>query len=551
LRSGSDDAQLALQVYLRDGVTGLTSLKGAFFIAVWDAHRQELSLINDRFGLYPHYYAHRAGGFAFAPEMKAVVCAPGVRRTLDMTAVAEYTRLQQILGERTWLEDVTLVPPATIMRYRPAEDRLDVERYWDWDSIQIQPTIQFDDAVEESIRLMQRAVDAMCAGPERIGIYHSGGLDARMILGFTDPHIPVTTITYGAEGCRDVVYAARIARRAGRPHYWVPLVDGRWVLDNAPLHFSLTEGMHSWMHAHGMSTLDEARALIDVNLSGWDGGTVVGSLLVDFPDDPKYRAITDESTLTAAFYNAFCAKITWPGLTNDEARQLYAEPGDSSLSGRAFESFRSAFARTSHYSRDRRLDYFFIEQHDRRSTQNMIVFGRSAIEERCPYFDYDLVDFMYSLPEPIRCGPELQRAIITRRMPRLATIPYEHDDRLPHSNPLIYHGFETLQRAKHWTNRKIHPIFLDRPKLYADYENYLRHELRPWAESILFDPHTEARGLFNPKAVRALWERHVRGGELWTIGKIAPLMSIELVQRYFVDGDAAAVEPLVTRQTAA
>jgi asparagine synthase (glutamine-hydrolysing) len=43
------------------------------------------------------------------------------------------------------------------------------------------------------------------------------------------------------------------------------------------------------------------------------------------------------------------------------------------------------------------------------------------------------------------------------------------------------------------------------------------------------------RGLFDPAAVRALWDRHVSGKELWTIGKVAPLITIELVLRTLLD----------------
>jgi hypothetical protein len=44
-----------------------------------------------------------------------------------------------------------------------------------------------------------------------------------------------------------------------------------------------------------------------------------------------------------------------------------------------------------------------------------------------------------------------------------------------------------------------------------------------------------------------LWARH-QSGELWTIGKIAPLMTIEQVIRYLVEDESAetaAVPPSV------
>jgi asparagine synthase (glutamine-hydrolysing) len=63
----------------------------------------------------------------------------------------------------------------------------------------------------------------------------------------------------------------------------------------------------------------------------------------------------------------------------------------------------------------------------------------------------------------------------------------------------------------------------------------MRHELRGWAESILFDERTLARGFFRPDALHSLMERHQSGLEEWTIGKIAPIITFEMQLRRFFD----------------
>ncbi|WP_129674284.1 asparagine synthetase B [Candidatus Chloroploca sp. Khr17] len=528
----ADDATLALAMYLREGATGLARLNGAFTVAVWDESVGALIIVNDRFGLYPHYYAHPAGALIFAPEIKGVLAAPGVPRRLDYTAVAEYVRFQQLLGERTWLEGVHLLPPAAILRYTPADGKVVLTKYWDFDAIKPAPRVSFDEAVEETIGRFQRAIDVMTLPPARVGVYLSGGLDGRTILGFIHPDRPVQTLTFGAASSRDVHYGTALAQCAGRPHRWFSLDDGRWVLEEADRHLMLTEGMHSWMHAHGMSTLEEASALIDVHLSGWDGGTTMGGRIGEYADDYLFREATSEATLAARMYEGFCRAFTWPGLTDEEASALFL---DGNLAGRARESLTAELARTAHYAPPYRADYFYILQHCRRSTQNMIVFQRSAFEVRCPFFDYDLINWLYSLPMSILASPVLHRAVITRRMPALAHIPCEKDNLPPHSSPLVRGRHRAMHRTQRVVNRLAGPYFPERPRLYADYENYLRHELKPWAEAILLAPRTLERGLFDPAMVRLLWERHQRGDELWTIGKIAPLITLELVMRRFID----------------
>jgi asparagine synthase (glutamine-hydrolysing) len=78
-------------------------------------------------------------------------------------------------------------------------------------------------------------------------------------------------------------------------------------------------------------------------------------------------------------------------------------------------------------------------------------------------------------------------------------------------------------------------VFKERSTLYVDYENYLRGELRDWAENMLYDQRTVERGLFNPSFVRTLMNRHMSGAEEWTIGKIAPIMTYEMMLRRLYD----------------
>jgi asparagine synthase (glutamine-hydrolysing) len=117
----------------------------------------------------------------------------------------------------------------------------------------------------------------------------------------------------------------------------------------------------------------------------------------------------------------------------------------------------------------------------------------------------------------------------------VAYVPYDHDELLPTTRPLI-RGVHTLAvKVKRRFNRHLWSIFPERHTLYADYEAYLRDELREWAEEILFDRRTAERGIFNPSFLRTLLDRHLSGLEEWTIGKIAPVMTYEMMLRRLYD----------------
>lgn len=533
LKPGAPDVELALQVYQQAGIEGVCALDGALTTSIWDARQATLWLVNDRYGIYPHYYTHVTGMLAFAPEIKALLCVPGVSRRINQVALAEYIRFQQLLGNTTWLADVQLLPPATVLRYRPAEDSLTLRRYWDWNRIALQPaSIRPEEAVEEAVRLFQRGVDAQTRGAHRTGIFLSGGLDGRTILAFTQPQIPVTTLTFGDPRCRDVVYARATARQSGVPNHLIPMHDGDWIRQYADLHLALTEGMHSWMHMHGINALETARQVMDINLSGWDGGAILGGYIEWYDVDHQYRHPADEAAFVQRFYQAFCSRFVWPGLTEGEAFSLLSSPQSQPLRTLAFESLREELARTTHYPPHLRADIISLEHLDRRQFQNQIVIQRGAVDVRCPFYDYQFVEFIYSLPEAIRATPRLHWSVLTQRAPRLALIPRDKDELLPHAKPWVRQAHAVGMRVQKAIRRRIARFLPDHPTLYADYEGYLRTDLRTWAETILFDARTLERGLFDPAALQSLWQRHLSGTELWTIGKIAPLITLELVLRW-------------------
>ena len=128
-----DLARFALEVYRADGVEGLTALSGTFQIAIWDELSGEFLLVNDRTGYYPHYFYHRGQSFVLAPSLQSLLAAPNVSPVPDEAAFAQFMRFQQILGARSWVRDVSLVPPATVLRIGWRDGTVSTHRYWDWD----------------------------------------------------------------------------------------------------------------------------------------------------------------------------------------------------------------------------------------------------------------------------------------------------------------------------------------------------------------------------------------------------------------------------------
>ena len=157
------------------------------------------------------------------------------------------------------------------------------------------------------------------------------------------------------------------------------------------------------------------------------------------------------------------------------------------------------------------------------------------MEVRFPFFDYELFDFLYSLPAQLRTNRKLYRHMIQHELPALAYIPYDHDEYLPTTQPLVHGVHAEAVRLKRRINRHIKKIFPDLHPLYADYNDYLRGGLQEWAEGILYDRRTLERGLFKPSFLHSLMQRATSNQGEWMIGKVALLITYEMLLRRYYD----------------
>lgn len=524
----AEPEKLALDLYSQHGSLLAQRLKGAFCLVIWDTLRKRLTLTNDRFALYPLYYAWQDQSLIFAPEVKAVLAAPGIARRLDLVAFAQYMRFQEVLGERTFFETVRYLPGGNALVLDLQTGTLDQQRYWWYDQVPVAPEhLSFAEVVDETTRRLLLAVKRQLTGPLRTGLYLSGGLDSRTILAAwllnaSPPH----TLSFGIPNSSDVYYAKQIAARARTSHRVVPYADGKWVAENADWHLTLTEGFHSFIHQHGINTLTLARQNFDINLSGLMGDSVLGGT----NRSRRMTLIPDETAFAVEVFNYKSQDANWPGLTEAEARLLVASPAWPAIHDLAFDSLREEVKRFQDFEFNRRLEYFDLCAGDLRHFHCFSMFMRSTIEMRYPFLDYDFFDFVMSVSREFRLGRRLQIAVLNRLSPTLSQIPRDATD-LP---PLEYDRWLPLrrlaQRARRWlapANKALYP-------LHCDYALWLRRDIRDWAEEILLGPRIQARGLFNPEFLNSLWAR-LLAGEYPMLGKIAPIMSYEMMLRAFVD----------------
>jgi asparagine synthase (glutamine-hydrolysing) len=267
---------------------------------------------------------------------------------------------------------------------------------------------------------------------------------------------------------------------------------------------------------------------MDVNLTGCGGDQVLGGrglqyapLLVGAPDDVAFAC------QAFAYLNQ---RFAWPGITEAEERCLYTPETYAGVAGRAWDSLRQELDRFRGFPYARLWDCFTTIYQGTRLSNLNVIYQRAFFEARYPFYDYTLVDWVYAMPIDYRLDDRLYLAVINREVPQVTWIPRDKDDQLLTDHRLIRQAHGLWQRVHHRVTGQQHRA------IHEDPEGWLRRDLRDWAGALLFDPRTLERGIFDPAFVRSIFERHMSGREIHTIGKIAPIMTYEMMLRRFFDG---------------
>jgi asparagine synthase (glutamine-hydrolysing) len=200
------DSQLILAAYEKWGQQCPEKLIGDFAFAIWDGRKRVLFCARDHMGVKPFYYYYQPGKFfAFASEIKGLLCLPEVPRKVNEAKVGIY--LCQLIGfaqlkTDTFYQDILRLPPAHWMEL--SERRLEFQSYWDLDAeakkIQIQ--LKSDSEYVEAFReRFTEAIACRLRSAYPVVSTLSGGLDsssvscvARNLLKQQNPEAELLTV---------------------------------------------------------------------------------------------------------------------------------------------------------------------------------------------------------------------------------------------------------------------------------------------------------------------------------------------------------------------
>jgi asparagine synthase (glutamine-hydrolysing) len=228
------DTEVILKAYGRWGIDAVARLRGIFALALWDPRARVVHLVRDQMGIKPLYWSIVDGGdgedvLLFASEVRALLASGAVARRLDPAAVASYLWNGFVVGPDTIVENVRLLPAATVMTVgasdQPGRHATVSRAYWRLPSSSPGPAATAAGLREE----LERTVRMQLVADVPLGVFLSGGVDSSAVAALASQVAPgaVHTFTIGFDVAAydETRYASQVASAIGSRHSCVVLTE--------------------------------------------------------------------------------------------------------------------------------------------------------------------------------------------------------------------------------------------------------------------------------------------------------------------------------------
>ncbi|HGG57787.1 MAG TPA: asparagine synthase (glutamine-hydrolyzing), partial [Nannocystis exedens] len=290
----SSDTAVMLAAFERWGLAAAERFVGMYALGLWDRHQQKLTLLRDRVGIKPLYYAILPRGprgdgspsLAFASEPKSLLTLPAVDRELSATALDAYLGLFYVPPPLSIFRGIAQLPPGHRLTWHRGQ--VSVERIWD-----AEPAPEAGRTHEEWAEIvapiLERAIRDRLVADVPVGAFLSGGVDSSTIVALmaAQQSRPLTTICVGYDvdgGSYDErVFARRIAKVFATDHHELVL-DVSILDDLEALVRGFDEPFGSWAALLSWHLCRFTRDKVKVAVAG-DGGDEV------FGGYPRYRGM--------------------------------------------------------------------------------------------------------------------------------------------------------------------------------------------------------------------------------------------------------------------
>ncbi|MBU0477490.1 hypothetical protein KKC91_02850 [bacterium] len=499
-----------LRLFREKGEGLVNFINGNFTLIIWNKKQKNLSIMNDRMGLRPLYYAQYKNKIFFASEIKAIISDPDFEKKLNIKGVVDFFSYEYVLGDKTLVAGINIFPYASTVVLSLDENNLNFKRYWDF-NFKEDSFYSENDYLFKFKEITNQAVKRMTKDELKVGIPLSGGLDSRIILAIMEKkERPLYTFTFGEKGSEDERYAKQISKKIKSLHHYVR-IKYEYLIDFIRRGVFYCDGLVSCNHYNILNISDEMKQHVDIALDGYLGGVLPRSMYTHCQGKDKSVVFSSFDTFK-----------------EDLRRRIFSKDLNKEIElgkDKFFALWQDIKIKEKHNP----LNYLNLTQRQRRFINYGKIIMRNFLETRMPFTDYDYMDFCIQMPEKLKTNDIICKKLLVKYFSSMAKIRQQGKGLSLNAN--------RFEKAIHWRLELLKDKMRIVSKKTCNYEKWYRTILKDFVSSILLSQRFKNRQMFNYQEVEKLLNEHFQGKSNYEI-QIGVLLTFELWNRFFLDGES-------------
>jgi len=228
------DTEVILHQYEEHGVQAANRFNGMFSFALWDERCSRLWLCRDRIGIKPLVYYWDGTKFAFASEIKVLLCDPEIRKEIDYEALLFYLAFNYIPAPHTIFKGIRKLLPGYSLILEGG--KLTQHQFWEApekpasDLLSMPFNEQAEWCRKHLYECLSDAVQKRLISDVPLGAFLSGGIDSSIIVSLMarQSNTPVKTFSIGFKDVKlfdETHYAREVADKFKTDHHEFKLVS--------------------------------------------------------------------------------------------------------------------------------------------------------------------------------------------------------------------------------------------------------------------------------------------------------------------------------------
>jgi asparagine synthase (glutamine-hydrolysing) len=531
---GHSDTEVMLAAFEEWGIqASVEKFIGMFAIVLWDQKVKKLYLIRDRLGIKPLYWGWQKGVLFFGSQLKSFYPHPAWEGVISKEALISFFRFAYVPAPLSIYEGIQKLEPGAILEIS-RDGTTQQHTYWSmktaYEAGKENPfSGTIEDARADLDLLLKDAVKKRLLSDVPVGAFLSGGVDSSLVVALmqnqSSQSVKTFSIGFHENLYNEAHYAKDVAKHLGTEHHelYVTSKDAQAVIPHLSDWYDEPFADSSQIPTYLVSKL--AREYVAVSLSG-DGGDeffagytryFVGERLWRGAEKipPFFRKNLSSlvKNIPSSFWNGIetiAPKSFCPKHLADKALKLSCLLNQESLGG----YYRS-----------------LVSQWD--EPTSLVVGGResfpgvwNALKDEDYVGTMQFLDSVTYLPDDILAKVDRASMAVSleARVPLLDHRVVEFSWRLP-LEMKVYHG-QGKRILRDVLYQYVPKKLIERPKMGFGIPvgEWMRTDLKEWAESLLSPSALSQSGLLNIEPIRKRWAEHLLGKRDWQYSLWAVLM---------------------------